>query len=330
MTTPEKPKSKKSLVLTIVLVMVGLTAAIGGYFVANPVGISIVLARQGLVSVGLEKREVAGPRGRLVYFAGKEGPPLALIHGVGNQAGGWVKVVGDLSLSRRLIVPDLPGHGDSEPFEGHLTLADEVAGLAAVLDAEKTGPDLVLVGNSMGGWVAMRYALANPDRVARLVLVNSSGIVGDLGGVTLLPKTREEALRLVKALGLGDAPEPAGFVLDDLIEKIHAGATPRIFAGLVATDFLEKDLARLETPTDLLWGVEDRLLPLEPYGRKLESLIPRARLRELPGAGHVPQQQTPKLFVDALREVLAQDPPAVRQEVLPQAEGASAQEDKSS
>lgn len=311
MSTEKKSKGKKGIVVTILLLVAALTVAVGGYFYANPVGISISLARSGLGQAGLEKQEIDGPRGKLVYFRGKEGPPLVLIHGVGNQAGTWVKVAGDLSLSRRVIVPDLAGHGESGPSEGPLTLADEVAGLAAVLDAEKTGPNLVLVGNSMGGWVALRYALEHPARVERVVLVNSSGIVGDLGDVTLLPNTREEALRLVRALGLGDAPEPAGFVLDDLIEKIHEGATPRIFAGLQASDFLEAALPGLATPVDLLWGVDDKLLPLS-YAHRLADLIPRSRLRELEGCGHVPQQQNPRLFVEALREVLAAEPPAAR------------------
>ena len=305
------PRSKKSVVVAIVLLVLGLTAALVGYFVANPVGISIALARGGLEQAGLARREVAGPRGKLVYFAGKEGTPLVLIHGVGNQAGSWVKVAGDLSMSRKLIVPDLPGHGDSEPATGPLTLADAVAGLGAVLDAEKTGADLILVGNSMGGWVALRYALQHPQRVARVVLVNSSGIAGDLGGVTLLPKNREEALSLVRAIGLGDAPEPAGFVLDDLVEKIAAGPTARIVAGLTPSDFLESELPGLNLPVDLLWGTDDRLLPLA-YGQRLAALMPRSRLRELPGCGHVPQQQNPRLFVQALREVLAAAPPEPR------------------
>lgn len=316
----EKPKSKKGIVLTLVLLAAGVTAAAGAYFYANPVGIGVYLARQGLVRAGLEKRQIDGPAGKLTYFRSKGGQdgdgqggpaPLVLIHGVGNQAASWVKVAGDLSLSRRLILPDLAGHGQSGPTEGPIRMADLVAGLGAVLDAEKVGDDAVLVGNSMGGWVAMRYALANPGRVARLVLVDSSGIYGDLGGITLLPKTREEAAALLRAIGAEGEPIPAGFVLDDLIEKIGEGATPRVVAGLVAEDFLEKDLARLETPADLLWGAEDKLLPLA-YARRLEAMIPRARLTELPGVGHVPQQQNPSLFVAKLKEILAEGPPAPR------------------
>lgn len=309
----EKPKSKKGIVLTLVLLALGVVAAAVGYFYSNPVGVGVFLARQGLAKAGLEKVAIDGPGGKITYFRGKEGPPLVLIHGVGNQAGSWVKVAGDLSLTRKLIVPDLAGHGESGPAAGPLRMADLVAGLGAVLDAEKVGGDAVLVGNSMGGWVAMRYALAHPERVSRLVLVDSSGIYGDLGGITLLPKTREEALELVRAIGAGTEPDPAGFVLDDLIEKIGAGATPRVVAGLAAADFLEKDLAGLATPADLLWGAADKLLPLA-YGRRLEAMIPRARFTELPGAGHVPQQQVPRLFVEKLTEILAAAPPGPRPE----------------
>ncbi len=180
-------------------------------------------------------------------------------------------------MSRKLILPDLAGHGDSEPKDGPLGLADAVAGLAAVLDAEKTGPDLVLAGNSMGGWVALTYALEHPGRVSRLVLVNSTGIAGsptDYGKVSLLPKNREEALGLITALGLGDAPPPAGFVLDDLVEKIAEGPTPRMVAGIKPTDFLDARLAGLTAPADILWGTGDRLL-LPSYRDKLMAAIPR-------------------------------------------------------
>lgn len=304
----EQPKSKKGIVLTLVLLAAGVAAGAAGYFYTNPIGVGVFLARQGLSKAGLDKVTIDGPRGELTYFRGKDGPPLVLIHGVGNQAGSWVKVAGDLALTRKLIVPDLAGHGESGPTEGRLALTDMVAGLGAVLDAEQTGADLVLVGNSMGGWVAMRYALAHPERVSRLVLVDSSGIYGDLGGITLLPTTREEALALVRAIGAGTEPDPAGFVLDDLIEKIGEGATPRVVAGLKAEDFLEQDLAGLAVPADLLWGAEDKLLPLA-YARRLAAMIPRARLTELPGAGHVPQQQQPALFVAKLQELLAAAPP---------------------
>lgn len=310
----EKPQSKKGIVLAIVGLVAGLTVAAGAYFYANPIGISVQLARGGLEKAGLEHKEIQGPRGRLSYFAGKEGPPLVMIHGVGNQAGTWVKVAGDLSLSRKLILPDLAGHGDSDPKDGPLTLADAVAGLAAVLDAEKTGPDAVLVGNSMGGWVALTYALEHPERVSRLVLVNATGVAGaaaDYGKVSLLPKNREEALALVTALGLGNSPPPAGFVLDDLVEKIAEGPTPRMVAGIKPTDFLDARLAGLLTPVDLLWGTEDKLL-LPSYREKLMAAIPRIRLRELAGVGHVPQQQDAKAFVTALLEVLASEPPAAK------------------
>jgi pimeloyl-ACP methyl ester carboxylesterase len=308
----EQPKSKKGIVLAILLAVAAVTAAAGGYFYANPIGVSISLARGGLEKAGLKKKEIAGPRGQLVYFAGEQGPPMVLIHGVGNQAGSWVKVAGDLSLSRKLIVPDLAGHGESAPADGPLGLADAVAGLAAVLDAEKTGADTVLVGNSMGGWVALTYALQHPDRVARLVLVNSTGVAGtleDFGKVSLLPKNREEALALVTALGLGGAPPPAGFILEDLVEKIAAGPTPRMVAGIKPEDYLDARLPGLKVPVEVLWGSEDRLL-LPSYRDKLMAALPRARLHELPGAGHVPQQQDARAFVEKLSAVLAEAPAA--------------------
>ena len=209
-----------------------LATAVGiGAFYSNPVGIGMTLARQALDRMGLERQAFDAPAGRLLYWRGGAGEPVVLVHGMGNQAGTWVKIAADLSHSARLIVPDLPGHGDSAPYEGELTLRDEVAGLAALIDRESPDTPVTLVGNSMGGWVSLLYAAEHPDRVRRVIALNSAGLEYDLGDLTLVPSTREEARALVTAMSPEGVGLPRDFVIDDLIEKITDGAGPRLIAG---------------------------------------------------------------------------------------------------
>ncbi|MEM8932987.1 MAG: alpha/beta hydrolase [Acidobacteriota bacterium] len=291
--------------LGVVAVVVVLTGVLFVLFMSNPVSIGVYMARSALERAGYETATVDGPRGAQTYFHAGAGPKtVVLLHGMGHQAGAWIKTTTDLADRHAVIVPDLAGHGDSEPFDGALTLDDSVAGLAAILDAAVPDGPVVLVGNSMGGWVALRYALDRPDRVEQVVLVNSSGLRGDLQDVELLPKTREEARALVRAITPPTAPEPAGFVLDDLVDSIHEGPSPRQVAGVRDSDYVDERLGALSQRVDIVWGMEDRLLPAG-YGWRFVDLLPNATFHELPGCGHIPQQQCPQPFNRLLYELLA-------------------------
>lgn len=287
-----------------------LLAAAGGVsvFYYNPVGIGMLLARQGLDRSGLERRLVEGPQGRVVYWTGGVGEPVVLLHGMGNQAGSWVKMAADIAVLSRVILPDLPGHGDSDPAAGPLTLDDMVSGIAALVDEESPEEPVTLMGNALGGWAALKYAAENPQRVRRLILLNSFASTRQLDGIEQVPQNREQALRLVQAMSPQGAPTPAYFVLDDLIDKITGGASPRVLAGLRPEDALsDSELAGIQVPVEILWGTEDEVLPLA-YGQSLAQRLPRARLFPLEHCGHIPQQQCPREVVKRLVDIFPPGP----------------------
>lgn len=300
--------------LGLVAVMLAVTAALGLYFFSNPIGISLWIARSSLERMDVEKNTLTLERGELVYYNGGTGrETLVLLHGMGHQASSWVNVVPGLLTRYRLIVLDLPGHGESDPKKGRLTLQDSLDGVRAVLDEASPDAPVVLVGNSMGAWISLLYALEHPERVERLVLLNGGGLSGELkdeeGPLTLLPETREQAARLIRALSPEGTPVPAGFVLDDMIEKIAEGPAPRQIAGIDVDLLLDDRLGEITTGADILWGTDDWLLPLA-YGRRLDDGLPASRFHELEGCGHIPHQQCPGLFLETLFEVMALDPPA--------------------
>ena len=303
MTSATSPPSAMRFAVGVVVVIILLTGGLFVLFASNPVAIGVWMARSALERSGLEKATVDGPRGLQTYFHGGAGrKTVVLLHGLGHQAGSWIKTTTDLADRYAVVVPDLAGHGDSEPHEGPLTLDDSVAGLRAVLDAAAPEGPVVLVGHAMGGWVALRFALESPERVERLVLVNASGLSGELP-VDLLPDTRDEARALVRAITPPSAPAPAGFVLDDLVDSIHDGPSPRQLAGLRPSDWLDHRLGELDVPVDVVWGMDDRLLP-PSYGRRFVERLPNATFHPLDGCGHIPQQQCAQPFSLLLFELI--------------------------
>lgn len=262
--------------------------------------------RAALADAGLRAETVAAPAGPLRVFAGGHGPTVVLVHGSGGQAADWYRIVPALASRFTLLIPDLPGHGESAPAEGPLPVSGLAAALGAAIDAKSPAAKVTLVGNSLGGWVSLLYAAQHPDRVERVVGIDSSGIYAPLP-VSLRPTNREEAKRLALAVRGASAPQPDDAEADAIVASIAAGPAARLFAGLRAEDFLERHAAELRVPVDLLWGEEDGVL-LPDYGQRLAGLLPDARFRLLPKSGHMPQVWSPEALLPALLEVLAAAP----------------------
>ena len=202
---------------------------------------------------------------------GGDGPPLVLLHGPGGSATDWVGVLPALLERHRVIVPDLPGHGDSEPGD------DLVAWLAALVEA--TCPSApVIVGNTSGAAVAARFALDHPDAVSRLVLVDALGLVPfdpdpafgrALQAFMAQPEldTHEELWRRC-AFDLDGLRQRMGsrwrvFEAYNLARATAPGATAAIGA-LVERFGMQtvEDVGRITVPVALVWGREDLATPL--------------------------------------------------------------------
>jgi len=124
--------------MTILIAAAALAATTVGFAAArkvmkDPLKLYNRAARRSLVSKGLQAATVETPSGPQTVFEGGEGPVLVLIHGAGDQAGTWSRVVPGLLPGRTLIVPDLAGHGDSAPADGPIDTSAIYHGLEAVL-----------------------------------------------------------------------------------------------------------------------------------------------------------------------------------------------------
>jgi pimeloyl-ACP methyl ester carboxylesterase len=261
----------------------------------DPIETYTQLSRKALGQAGL--RKVVDDHGSVYWIGGKEdGEALVLLHGVNDQAGTWAAVVPALARDYQLIVPDLAGHGESEPKSGAISYAVVLDRLHSILEKEAKGK-LTLAGNSMGGWIATLYALDHPERVQRLVLEDASGMAWPLT-VPLFPKNREEAAAMMRAVnGPGDKTPDA--VLDAFLARKDLPMSRFMMADVVQ-HLLDTRLAKLTVPVTLIWGRDDGVLPLA-YAEALQKAIEGSELRIIEGAAHIPHRQQPEKFVRCLK-----------------------------
>lgn len=287
-----------------------LVLATGAWFVyKRPLSVFAWFNRRALAGAGLVETTATTGFGPQNYWAGGAGPTLVLLHGAGDQSGTWANVVTSLAASHRLVIPDLAGHGRSDPAEGPIEISQVLRGVEATLSQGPQDP-VTIVGNSLGAWIGLLYAHAHPDRVARLILVNGGAIRGDRDDVSLTPRTRAEAEALMKELRDPQSDAIKGFVLDDVVRVAQTGPLARFAATAAGMEafLLDGRLHEVQVPVDLIWGESDKLFPLA-YAQRMMAALPASRLRTIPNCGHVPHQECPTRFKATLAEVLASPPP---------------------
>jgi pimeloyl-ACP methyl ester carboxylesterase len=268
---------------------------------------------------------VAGVRTRW-YVAG-EGDPLIVVHGLGGAAVNFTELGPLLARRRRVLIPDLPGHGGTSPLERVDGLNSYAEHVAAVAEAEGLLPEAVL-GYSMGGVVALRLAVARAAEVRALALVSAAGIVsttrraeiwlaaaGALRPALIMARfrtvfARRPGLRFLP-FGVWGAHDPPS-LSSEAVHGFLAGPPEHTDVDSAGQALLRDDprgdLDRVGCPVLLLWGARDRLVPLEDgfeYARRL-----RAPIRVVPAAGHLVIGEAPEKcaeilegFLDRIRQV---------------------------
>jgi pimeloyl-ACP methyl ester carboxylesterase len=290
-------------VLAVLLVIAFVAMVVWAW--KNPLALYETMTRSALQKSGLERMSMPVGEGELVWFEGGEGRELILLHGAGDQAGAWAAVVPTLIKKYRVVVLDMPGHGDSDPGEGPLKLTTVVDGVAAFLESGEAKEPAILIGHSMGAWVSMRVATRLPDRVARVVLVNGGPLRFDTGKLTLTPRDREEARRLMEALRDPSSDPIPNFVLDDIVQHAADGPIGRLASDIadMESHLMDERLHEFLIPVDVMWGESDLLIPVE-YAKRVAEQLPEATLTLVPECGHHPANECPVEFSRLLRKVL--------------------------
>lgn len=249
--------------------------------------------------------EMDGAQIRVRLEGPADAPVIVLLHGFTMSLESWDGWAERLSADYRIVRYDLLGHGLSGPDPLARYAPDErvdvLGRLLDALDIERA----TLGGNSFGGLVAWRFAAANPERVERLILVDSGAY--SIYGVTENPVPVPDAMRSylltvplagVQASAMQIYADPTRLPegrIEQIQQMMAQPGNGEAFIGHLEEFVLpdpEADLARVTAPTLILWGEEDRVIPLD-HARRIEAAIPDARLITYPGVGHAPQEEIP-------------------------------------
>jgi pimeloyl-ACP methyl ester carboxylesterase len=272
---------------------------------------------------GFEERFEVVKGCRLRYFVGgpERGAPVVLVHGLGGCAANWVDVAPLLARSRRVLVPELPGHGRSAQLAAMPNLAVLADRIGALAVREGMAP-AAYVGHSLGAVVALRLALRRPEAVSALVLAAAAGIsstsrrakwglriLGIVGPRRLVAPWADsvadsEFLRYA-VFGRWGASDPlilSRAAVDGFLEGTRLTTDSVSAARAVVVDDVRHDLGELRCPTFLLWGARDNQLPVADafeFARRLDAPV-----RVIGDCGHLLIGERPDLCVEAIESFL--------------------------
>lgn len=262
------------------------------------------------------------------YEAGEQGFPLILLHGGGTDSAllSWRLAIPALAKNRRVLAPDWPGYGGSDPFHTAYNFDQMRAWLESLLDQWGLG-QVDLVGISMGGGGALSLTLERPERVRRLVLVDSYGLANRVAyhrlsywfvkmpwpvnwSWALIRKSRWLA-RWSLASIFGDARNISDELAEEVFQAIQSTNGQRAFGEFQKAEMLPDRLRtcymdrldEIRAPTLVIHGERDTLVPLSA-AREAARRISGARLEVIPGAGHWPMREYPDLFNRLVDEFL--------------------------
>src|SRR5688500_18418419 len=269
---------------------------------------------------------------RVCFRLEVEGPVVVLIHGITGRSDQWVPAIDHLAADHTVLAPDLLGHGESAKPRGDYSLGAYASAVRDIMVA--LGHDrATIVGHSLGGGIAMQFAYQFPERIERLVLVNSGGL-----GREVHPLLRASTLpgsELVMPWLMHDRVVGAGEAIGRMLGvlKLQAGTdlaeVARGFASLndaearaafIATmravldpggqrvSALDRLYLTEDLPSLLIWGANDPIIPVE-HGRAAHELMPGSRLELLAGIGHFPQLEDPYRFAGLLADFIASTEP---------------------
>ncbi|WP_370179428.1 alpha/beta fold hydrolase [Rhodococcus wratislaviensis] len=266
----------------------------------------------------------------VAYRMSGEGEALLLVHGMAGSSATWRAILPQLAQRYRVLAPDLPGHGDSAKPRGDYSLGAFAAWLRDLL--HELGIERVtVIGQSLGGGVAMQFSYQHPELCDRLVLIGSGGLGPDVNWTLrlLAAPGSEFLLPLVAPAAVRDAGNKVrGWLAAVGIRSVRGDEMWNAYASLSDSDTRQAFLRTLRAvvdhrgqavsalsrlylneglPTQLIWGDSDGIIPVA-HGYAAHEAIPGSRLAVLDGVGHYPHLEDPAAVVDIIDDFVSTTP----------------------
>jgi len=242
------------------------------------------------------------------YYTAGQGEPLVVIHGGGGDARTWRRNIAELAKNYTVYAPDLPGYGGSQPLDGAYyipELVEFVDKFARSLGLEKFN----LVGHSLGGGIALNYALKSPHKIKKLVLVSSLCLGREIAfwvRLFSLPALIRSLGALIIAVLKGvkwvvKQLNPVEFIMPLSPASMTIGGSITTFRE--QTLVLENRLSEVTMPTLLVWGAKDPIVPvMQAY--RASKVIPDCRVEVFENRGHNVHRDELKQFSSVITRFL--------------------------
>ncbi|MEL6665045.1 MAG: alpha/beta hydrolase [Pseudomonadota bacterium] len=280
------------------------------------------IPRQDLEAKYLERledvRDVAGTKMHVRVSGPSGAKTVILIHGVGSHLQTWDHWISALELEYRTVRFDLPGSGLSPPDRTGEYTDDRAIVLINSLMDDLGVEDAALIGNSLGGRIAWSFAASQPERVSKLILISPDGFASagfeygrapdvPLAGSIVRYALPEWAVKRGLNSAFANPEKLAPETLQRYYDLLHGEGTRSALLRRMKQTILEAPEQRLGSilvPVLLIWGEEDRIIPLENASKFLAA-VRDITLVTLPNVGHLPQEEAPEAAIDQILDFLA-------------------------
>jgi len=265
---------------------------------------------------GLTIKSVNIPGFKVVYAEGGKGETIVLLHGFGGSKDNWLSLAKYLTSDYRVIIPDLPGFGESsKPQAAKYNIMSQVERLNLFVKELKM-TKFHIVGNSMGGSIAGNYAATYPEMVKTLALFDSAGVTSPIKSERNLllekginPLVVKDVSGFDKLLAINfNKPPQLPYLIKKYLAQQAVQAAPfneKLFKDIIDTDLtvLEGKLDKITAPTLIVWGDSDKVIHVSAAGI-FEKNIKGSKLVIIKECGHVPMMEKPEETASLYKDFL--------------------------
>jgi pimeloyl-ACP methyl ester carboxylesterase len=244
--------------------------------------------------------------GEYRYIDEGQGETLLLLHGLFGALSNWAGVINHFKSNYRVIIPLMPIHDMPIKEAGCEGLTEFIEGFIVFKGLDKFS----LIGNSLGGHVALIYTLRHPEKIQRLILTGSSGLFENSMGGSYPKRGNYEYIKERVEYTFYDPKTASKELVDEVFEITNS--IPKVMriiaiAKSAQRNNMAKDIVHIQAPTLLIWGLNDTITPPE-VGHEFNQLIPGSTLKFIDKCCHAPMMERPVEFNEILTEWLNQNP----------------------